>query len=396
MPALSPTMETGTIVSWLKKEGDTIEPGDALCEIETDKATLTLDTDEQGVLAKIVIPPGTKNVKVNELIALIVEEGEDYTKVVVPVTGNCVVIPFDVAPPHSAGTSDEAEDEAQSSATPHKGSLLSFSPAVRYMLETNKIDSSAIPATGPHGRLLKGDILRFLAQGGMTPATPSPGTFTDVPNTEMRREIAKRLLKSKTTIPHVYASTDCVMDNLLQLKSHLKERGLTVSVNDLLVKVAAVCLRKVPEMNAVWNGKEIEYLKDIDLAVDVATDVGIITPVIRNAAYLDLSQISLVAHDIATRARDNKLHEHEFHGGSLTLSNLGMFGVTEFSAIINPLQASILAVGATRLSVSTDGQLQNVITVKLSCDARVVDNELASRWLETFKLGIENPALAGL
>ncbi|XP_048583195.1 pyruvate dehydrogenase protein X component, mitochondrial isoform X2 [Nematostella vectensis] len=279
MPALSPTMETGTIVSWLKKEGDTIEPGDALCEIETDKATLTLDTDEQGVLAKIVIPPGTKNVKVNELIALIVEEGEDYTKVVVPVTG-------------STGTSDEAEDEAQSSATPHKGSLLSFSPAVRYMLETNKIDSSAIPATGPHGRLLKGDILRFLAQGGsaetaskppppptqvsvhppqgqappvvssarkavpqpVTPATPSPGTFTDVPNTEMRREIAKRLLKSKTTIPHVYASTDCVMDNLLQLKSHLKERGLTVSVNDLLVKVAAVCLRKVPEMNAVWNG----------------------------------------------------------------------------------------------------------------------------------------------
>ncbi|KAK3750632.1 hypothetical protein QZH41_012815 [Actinostola sp. cb2023] len=411
MPALSPTMEEGTIVAWLKQEGEVINPGDALCEIETDKSTITMDTDEEGILAKILMPSGSTKVKVNELIALIVEEGQDYTKVDIPVVSDVF---------HSE--SEEANMSSESD------TLVSLSPAVRFLIDTNSIDAKLIPATGRGGRILKGDILKYLSSSEVNtqplaqsvvpiqqsvipqavsdePSTIPPipssttiqtGGYIDIPNTGMRSVIAKRLTESKTTIPHVYASTQCIMDNLQNLRQSLQERNIKVSLNDLIVKIAGVTLRQVPEMNAVWDGSAAKLVKEIDVAVAVATDGGLITPVVRDAANLHVTQISLVLKDLASRARSNKLQLHEFQGGSFTISNLGMFGITEFSAVINPPQASILAVGGTQLSLTADEVVHKVMTVTLSCDARMVDNELASRWLQTFKKYIENPTSIGL
>lgn len=417
MPALSPTMEEGTIVKWMKKEGDLISPGDVLCEIETDKATISMDSDEEGILAKIIVPDGSKNVKINQLIALMVEEGVDYTQVEVPL---------------DTETHRETEHSASVESSPeHGGGDVLMSPAVRVLLETYKLNPSLIQATGPKGRLLKGDVLRYVAQEGQPftkpvkaaspevkvptetpsqPAKPSPqetasapnpvssalppdavvsSGHTDMPHTSMRRTIAKRLAESKATVPHIYASTNCVMDNLLKLRKGLEVK---VSVNDFIIKAAALTLRQVPEMNAVWSGEETQLLKDVDISVAVATDTGLITPIVKTADNLPLAEISTTLKDLASRAREGKLKLHEFQGGSFTISNMGMFGITEFSAVINPPQACIMAVGGTRPVLTANETIESVMTVTLSCDRRMVDDELAARWLDAFKANIENPS----
>lgn len=415
MPALSPTMEEGTIIQWMKNEGDPISPGDVLCEIETDKATIAMDSDEEGILAKIIVPAGSKNVKINQLIALMVEEGVDYTQAEVPLETE---IPR------------KAEDAAPVEGTPtvHVDTEVLMSPAVRLLLEKYHLNPRLIQASGPKGRLLKGDVLRYVAQGGqpfkkpgeeatavqksppklaptpeilVTVSKPQPVSseppplpkagqqFTDLPNTNMRRTIAKRLTESKASVPHTYASTDCVMDNLLKLRNSLE---IKVSVNDFIIKAAGLALKQVAEMNAVWNGEEAKLVKDVDISVAVATDAGLITPIVKTADTLKIAEISTVLKDLANRAREGKLQLHEFQGGSFTISNLGMFGITEFSAVINPPQACIMAVGGTRPVLTADGKVQSVMTVTLSCDRRMIDDELAARWLETFKLNIENPS----
>jgi len=418
MPALSPTMEEGTIVKWMKKEGDLVSAGDVLCEIETDKATISMDSDEEGILAKIIVPDGSKNVKINQLIALMVDEGVDYTKVEVPL---------------DTETHRETEDSASVESSPkHGGGDVLMSPAVRVLLETYKLNPGLIQATGPKGRLLKGDVLRYVAQEGQPftkqgeaaspeakgptettasqPAKPSPqktvsapkpvssapppdavvgSGHTDMPHTNMRRTIAKRLAESKATVPHTYATTNCVMDSLLKLRKGL---DVKVSVNDFIIKAAALTLRQVPEMNAVWSGEEAQLLKDVDISVAVATDTGLITPIVKSADNLNLAEISSTLKDLASRAREGKLKLHEFQGGSFTISNLGMFGITEFSAVINPPQACIMAVGGTRPILTADETIQSVMTVTLSCDRRMVDDELAARWLDAFKANIENPS----
>jgi len=425
MPALSPTMEEGTIVKWVKKEGDFVSAGDVLCEIETDKATIAMDSDEEGILAKIIVPEGSKSVKINELIALMVEEGVDYTKVEVPVD-----MDTQSKPEVTSGETSPAHSEPDTSVL--------ISPAVRVLLETYHLNPRLIPATGPKGRLLKGDVLRYVAQGGKpftkpgeeasaeakvpsqtTPpskAQPSPQStappqkpeatpqttgakptstaiegpeHTDVPHTNMRRTIAKRLAESKASTPHTYASTNCVMDNVLEMRKGL---DVKVSVNDFIIKAAAMSLRQVPEMNAAWNGEEAQLLNDVDISVAVATDAGLITPIIKTADNLKVAEISSILKDLASRAREGKLQLNEFQGGSFTISNLGMFGITEFSAVINPPQACIMAVGGTRPVVTAEETIQSVMTVTLSCDRRMVDDELAARWLEAFKANIENPA----
>ncbi|KAL9981915.1 hypothetical protein ACROYT_G010679 [Oculina patagonica] len=420
MPALSPTMEEGTIIKWMKKEGDFVSPGDVLCEIETDKATISMDSDEEGILAKIIVPEGTTNIKISQLIALMVEEGEDYTKVEVPL---------------DAEIHKETENSAtavESSSAHGNGDVL-MSPAVRVLLETYQLNPRLIQATGPKGRLLKGDVLRYVAQGGKpftkpgeeaspeakvaTKAAPSQQTkpatdttvskpkpaisstlpsdavvgpgYTDVPHTNMRRTIAKRLTESKATVPHTYATTNCIMNNLLELRKGL---DVKVSVNDFIIKAAALSLRQVPEMNAVWSGEDAQLLREVDISVAVATDTGLITPIVKTADNLKLAEISSTLKDLASRAREGKLQLHEFQGGSFTISNLGMFGIKEFSAVINPPQACIMAVGGSRPVLTADETIQSIMTVTLSCDRRMVDDELAARWLDAFKSNIENPS----
>lgn len=294
------------------------------------------------------------------------------------------------------------------------------------------MNPTLIPATGPKGRLLKGDVLRYVAQEGkpftkpaeaevttkttmpttqlplVTPLQPdkserteakpvapkpqsaSRGTeYTDLPNSNMRQTIAKRLSESKANIPHTYASTNCVMDSLIQFRKGL---SIKVSMNDFIIKAAAISLKQVPEMNVVWNGKEAELSGQVDISIAVATDAGLITPIVKTADSLAVAEISSTLKELASRAREGKLKPQEFQGGSFTISNLGMYGITEFSAVINPPQACIMAVGGTRLLFNADEKIQSIMTVTLSCDRRMVDDELAARWLEAFKSNIENPS----
>ncbi|XP_077994895.1 pyruvate dehydrogenase protein X component-like [Glandiceps talaboti] len=419
MPSLSPTMEEGRIVAWLKKEGDKVEPGDALCEIETDKATVTMEIEEEGILAKILVPEGTANVPIGKLIALLVDEGADFTQ---------VQIPPEAATPSTppSGGSPVPETSALGKAS---GIL---SPAVRTLLEQHDINPAAVIGRGPHGRILKGDVLHALrgekslirpgtpfhmSEVTTTPVdqlktevpTPQPtppsskpkpvkpiaaipdAEFTDIEVTSMRKTIAKRLTESKFFTPHFYATIDCRMEEVLKLRKQLKEDNVKVSVNDFLIKAIATALKEVPELNAVWNGESAQLLEDIDISVAVATPTGLITPIVKGAAQKGLAEIASVVKDLAGRAREGKLKLNEFQGGSFTISNLGMFGIQDFTAIINPPQAAILAIGRSRLVLNDDNKPETLMSVTLCSDQRVVESDSASQFLDAFRKNIENP-----
>lgn len=437
MPSLSPTMEEGNIVKWLKKEGEAVSAGDALCEIETDKAVVTLDASDDGILAKIVIEEGTKNIKLGSLIGLIVEEGADWKH---------VEIPKDVGPPPPAAKPSvpPPSPEPQIS-TPVKrehtpGTLqLRLSPAARNILEKHALDAGQGTATGPRGIFTKEDALRLvqLKQTGkipdsrpaatpavtptaplppqaaaapsyprpMTPAVSTPGqpnaagTFTEIPASNIRRVIAKRLTESKSTVPHAYATADCDLGAVLKVRQALVKDDIKVSVNDFIIKAAAVTLKQMPGVNVSWDGEGPKQLPSIDISVAVATDKGLITPIIKDAAAKGIQEIASSVKALSKKARDGKLLPEEYQGGSFSISNLGMFGIDEFTAVINPPQACILAVGRFRpvlkLAEDEEGntklQQHQLITVTMSSDSRVVDDELATRFLESFKANLENP-----
>ncbi|XP_071830426.1 pyruvate dehydrogenase protein X component, mitochondrial-like [Apostichopus japonicus] len=412
MPALSPTMTEGTIGKWLKREGDTVNAGDALCEVETDKATVTMDADEDGTLAKILIPEGTANVSINKLIALMVAEGEDWKDVEMP--QEIATSEPEASPAASEVSQEEIKEE------PEKVRK-NISPAVRQLLDTHNLDAVNIPSSGPGGILLKGDVLKFLDAGGKAataqapPArssvTPSPvpvtpvtaptayqpqKTFVDIPLSGMRRTIAKRLTESKSTIPHAYASIDCLVDEVSKLRKQLKKENIKVSVNDFIIKAVAVTLKQMPEVNAKWKDEKIELLKEVDISVAVATENGLITPIVRDAPHLGLSSISDKVRELAVKARSGKLSPQEYQGGSFSISNLGMFGISEFTAVINPPQSCIMAIGGTQLCLDSNSKPSFYMTVQLSSDARVVDSVLASRFLDAFKKNMENPMRLGL
>ncbi|XP_035672505.1 pyruvate dehydrogenase protein X component-like [Branchiostoma floridae] len=435
MPALSPTMEEGTIISWLKKEGDPIAAGDPLCEIETDKATLTMDADDDGVMAKILVPGNTKNVRINELIALMVAEGEDHTQVDIPTeTGTpsaAVDTPADAPVPTATEDTSSSEFSSMRHVAGGKGHV-DLSPAVRYLVDSNGLDAAAIVPTGPHGRLLKGDVLKFLAgdpssrrQEVVAPTMPSAPTplaapppppppvthpavppaaaeedeFVDIPHTSMRRVIAKRLTQSKTTVPHAYSSIDCEMGSVLRLRKQLQGSGVKVSVNDFIIKAVGQALKTVPEVNAQWMGEAVQLLSNVDISVAVATDKGLITPIVTDVPSRGLQNISETVKELAGRARIGKLLPQEYQGGTFSVSNLGMFGISQFSAIINPPQSCIMAIGGSRVLVepTEDGHTtKTVMTVTLCSDSRVVDDALASTFLENFKENLENPFKAAL
>uniref|UniRef100_A0A8C9B203 Dihydrolipoamide acetyltransferase component of pyruvate dehydrogenase complex n=1 Tax=Prolemur simus TaxID=1328070 RepID=A0A8C9B203_PROSS len=403
MPSLSPTMEEGNIVKWLKKEGEAVSAGDALCEIETDKAVVTLDASDDGILAKIVVEEGTKNIRLGSLIGLIVEEGEDWKH---------VEIPKDVGPPSPASkpSGPLPSPEPQISVPvkkEHTPGTLQDALKLVQLKQTGKITESrptpapvATPTAPSPPPAAAGPSYPRPMFPISTPGQPNAvGTFTEIPASNIRRVIAKRLTESKSTVPHAYATADCDVGAVLKARHDLVKDDIKVSVNDFIIKAAAVTLKQMPHVNVSWDGEGPKQLPFIDISVAVATDKGLITPIIKDAAAKGIREIADSVKVLSKKARDGKLLPEEYQGGSFSISNLGMFGIDEFTAVINPPQACILAVGRFRpvlkLTEDEEGnaklQQHQLITVTMSSDSRVVDDELATRFLESFKANLENP-----
>ena len=445
MPALSPTMTEGNLARWLKQEGDTVSAGDVIAEIETDKATMEIEAVEEGKLGKILIADGTEGVAVNTPIALLLEEGEEASALAgFPSDGGGeTAAPTEaeveppVAPASSAPPVTKTEAAAAATPTVAKGSAkqgngadgggrIFASPLARRMAEQAGIELGRLQGSGPHGRIIKVDIERAIkgvaakaapaaapapaaarpevpaarAPGPMPAAPPPAAAYTEQPLSNMRKVIARRLTEAKQTIPHFYLSMDCELDALLKLRSELNARegaDYKLSVNDFVIKAAALALRKVPKANASFGGDRIYHYHDVDIGVAVAIEDGLVTPVIRKADQKGLAAISREMRDLSARARDPggmKLKPEEYQGGSLSVSNLGMYGVRDFQAVINPPQASILAVGAgEQRPVIKEGAVASatVMTVTLSIDHRVVDGALGAQLLQAFKGYIEDP-----
>ena len=429
MPALSPTMEEGTLAKWLVKEGDTVRAGDLLAEIETDKATMEFEAVDEGVIGKLLVPAGAEGVKVNTAIALLLGEGESAADLgaAAPVAAAPSVAPAPTAPAATAPAAPPAMAPVA-----HAGARVFASPLARRIAADKGLDLGQIAGTGPHGRIVKADVLGATAQPGPA-AAPAPAIATtaaaaaaaaapqpamaqgasadavmqiykDRPHEEikldgMRKTIAARLTEAKQTIPHFYLRRDIKLDALMafraQLNAQLAQRGVKLSVNDFIIKAAALALQAVPAANAVWAGDRVLQLKPSDVAVAVAIEGGLFTPVLRDAETKTLSALSGEMKDLAARARSRKLAPHEYQGGSFAISNLGMFGIDNFDAVINPPHGAILAVGAgvKKPVAGTDGQITvaTVMSVTLSVDHRVIDGALGAELLQHIVDNLENP-----
>jgi pyruvate dehydrogenase E2 component (dihydrolipoamide acetyltransferase) len=424
MPALSPTMEEGTLAKWLVKEGDTVNSGDILAEIETDKATMEFEAVDEGILGKILIAEGTEGVKVNTPIAVLVEEGEDVSAVAAPKPA----APATAAPaPAAAAPAAPAPAAASAAAAPAApksgGSRVFASPLARRIAAEKGLDLSQIKGSGPHGRIVRADVedataapaaaAAPTAAPAAAPAAAAPqGMATDmvlklyadrdyeeVVLDNMRKTISARLTEAKQTIPHFYLRREVQLDALLafraEINATLASRGVKLSVNDFIIKACALALQAVPDANAVWAGDRILKLKPSDVAVAVAVDGGLFTPVLRDAETKSISALSAEMKDLATRAKARKLAPTEYLGGSFAISNLGMFGIDSFDAVINPPHGSILAVGAgvKKPVVAEDGSIKaaTVMSMTLSVDHRVIDGALGAQFLKAVMENLENP-----
>ena len=413
MPALSPTMEEGTLAKWHVKEGDTVSSGDILAEIETDKATMEFEAVDEGVIGKIVIAEGTEGVKVNAVIAVLLEEGESADDI-----GAVSAAP---AAPTPAATEAPTEKvgAAHAPAAPKKdGERIFATPLARRIAADKGLDLAAIAGSGPHGRIVKADVESATATPkAAAPAAPAAASMASGPSSDavmkmyadrpfeevkldgMRKIIAARLTEAKQSVPHFYLRRDINLDSLLtfrgQLNKQLESRGVKLSVNDFIIKACALALQQVPEANAVWAGDRTLKFTKSDVAVAVAIEGGLFTPVLRDSEMKSLSALSTEMKDLATRARDRKLAPHEYQGGSFAVSNLGMFGIDNFDAIINPPHSAILAVGAgtKKPVVGADGELTvaTVMSTTLSVDHRVIDGALGANLLNAIKDNLENP-----
>ena len=425
MPALSPTMEKGNLAKWLKKEGDRIKSGDILAEIETDKATMEVEAVDEGILARILVPGGTQDVAVNQVIALIASDGEDVGKVAAGGAGAPKPAAASVA---AAPVASVSAPVAQAVAPPQSsGAKLFASPLAKRMAKEAGLDLASIAGSGPHGRIVERDIKAALAGGTAKRAAPvtSPavaatsmatgmadetvkklfeaGSYEEIPHDSMRKTIARRLLEAKQTIPHFYVSADCELDALLAAREAINasapkgadgKPAYKLSVNDFVIKALAVALMRVPDANVTWTEGAMLKHKHADVGVAVSIPGGLITPIVRKAELKSLSAISTEMKDLAARARNRKLKPEEYQGGSTAVSNLGMFGVKNFQAIVNPPHATILAVGAgEQRAVVKNGQLAvaTVMTVTFSTDHRAVDGALGAELIQAFKTLIENP-----
>ncbi len=415
MPALSPTMTEGNLAKWLKNEGEAVKPGDVIAEIETDKATMEVEAVDEGKLGKILVPAGSQGVKVNQPIALLLEEGEDAsalakaaTAAPKPAAPAAMPAPAAVPPPVvQQPVAAPAPVPAATAAAP--GERVFASPLARRMAQQAGLDLARLNGSGPHGRIVKADIDAALARGAPAAAKPTAPTapapappvfglpaFTEQPHSMMRKVIARRLVESKREAPHFYLTIDCNIDRLLQLRQEInaKREKDKISVNDFVIKASALALKQVPAANASWTENAVRLYQAADVSVAVATPGGLITPIIRNADSKSLSTISAEMKDLAARAREGKLKPEEYQGGTFSVSNLGMFGIREFAAVINPPQGAILAVGAgEQRPIVKDNALAiaTMMSCTLSVDHRVVDGAIGAEFLAAFKNLIEDP-----
>ncbi|WP_440978161.1 pyruvate dehydrogenase complex dihydrolipoamide acetyltransferase [Sphingomonas pseudosanguinis] len=437
MPALSPTMEEGTLAKWLVKEGDTVKSGDIMAEIETDKATMEFEAVDEGVIAKILVAEGTDNVKVGTVIAILAEEGEDASSVQAPTKSETPApanpMPTDPTDPNKTGseakpaerTLTQAEDHGkpvdsgkQGESSAGNGRAIA-SPLARRIASQKGLDLSALTGSGPNGRIVKADVEN--AQPGQAKAAapaasassseaaaapaaaPKPAQVPDIPHeasklSNMRKTIARRLTESKQQVPHIYLTVDVRLDALLKLRGELnaglESRGVKLSVNDMLIKALGVALMAVPKCNVMFTPDQLISFKRADISVAVSTPAGLITPIVSEADTRSLSSISTTMKDLATRARDNKLQPHEFQGGTASISNMGMFGIKQFEAVINPPQGMILAIGAgEKRPYIVDDQLgvATVMSATGSFDHRAIDGADGAELMKVFKELVERP-----
>ncbi|WP_050527408.1 pyruvate dehydrogenase complex dihydrolipoamide acetyltransferase [Pseudorhodobacter aquimaris] len=413
MPALSPTMEEGTLAKWLVKEGDTVKSGDIMAEIETDKATMEFEAVDEGIVGKILVAEGSAGVKVNTPIAVLLEEGEDASAI--------KTAPAEAAAPKAeAAAASKDTATAAPAASKSTGARIFASPLARRIAVEKGIDLTQITGSGPHGRIVKADVEGAKPAAAPVAAPPAPAAsaapasgatadtvkkmfadreYEEVTLDGMRRTIAARLTEAKQTIPHFYLRRDVQLDALMAfratLNKQLEGRGIKLSVNDFIIKACANALQAVPDCNAVWAGDRILKLKPSDVAVAVAIEGGLFTPVLRDAHQKSLSTLSAEMKDLASRAKTKKLAPHEYQGGSFAISNLGMMGVDNFDAVINPPHGSILAVGAgvKKPVVNGDGEIAvaTVMSMTLSVDHRVIDGALGAQFLQAVIDNLENP-----
>ena len=416
MPALSPTMTEGNLAKWTVKEGDKIKSGQVIAEIETDKATMEVEAVDEGVVGKIMVAAGTEGVKVNELIALLLEDGEDIKaldgyKPKAAAASSSAPKPEEKKDDGLRMTDDKKSVVPSSSVMSHPSSdRLKASPLAKRVAANEGIDLRMVGGTGPHGRIVKDDVLKAVASGGTGGrgrVLRSSTEFTKIPNNNMRKVIARRLTESKQTVPHFYLTVDCELDRLLEVRKEInfdaeatagkdKKPAYKLSVNDFIIKATALALKKVPTANASWTDEAILQYNNIDVSVAVAIDGGLITPIVKNADQKTVVTISNEMKDLAARAKTGKLAPEEFQGGGFSISNLGMFGVKQFAAIVNPPQGCILAVGAgEERAVVRHGKIEirNMVDLTLSVDHRVVDGAVGAQFLQALKHYIENPSL---
>jgi pyruvate dehydrogenase E2 component (dihydrolipoamide acetyltransferase) len=449
MPALSPTMEEGKLAKWLVKEGDTVKSGDILAEIETDKATMEFEAVDEGKIGKLLVPEGTEGVKVNAPIAVLIGEGESAdapTDIASAMQSIKDAVHAEAKPAAAKPTAPPAKPPAPAPAAPvpaakaaepakaapvqapaASGERIFASPLARKIAQMKGVELAAIHGSGPRGRIVKADV--EAAKPGARPAAPSakgpavqpspaaaslsgiaplpdaraffkPEDYEEIPHDAMRKTIARRLTSAKTLIPHYYLTVDCRIDNLLATRARLnetspKENGFKLSVNDFVVKACALALMRVPEVNASWTDTAMLRHKHADVGVAVALDFGLITPIVFRAEEKGLVAISNEVKSLAERARAKKLKPSEFEGGGFAISNLGMYGIKDFTAVINPPQAAILAVGAGEkrpLVIGDKVEIATIMTVTMSCDHRVIDGATGARFLQVVKQYIEEPA----
>ena len=431
MPALSPTMKEGNLAKWIKKEGDNISPGDVIAEIETDKATMEVEAVEEGVLEKLLVSEGTENVPVNQAIALLLEEGEDKKSL-----QNYKIKNVAVANNDDNTQADRVKDSSKESPVlekklepkieqptfvpntePPSPSIITkvqdqeqnkdikASPVAKNIAAKNNISLVNISGTGPKGRIVKQNVLDFLEKPQSTDhIIRIAEDYQQKPNNNIRKVIASRLVAAKQTIPHFYLNIECQISDLLAARTQINnlaacdENGkpsYKVSVNDLIIKATALALKQVPQANASWHEEAILQYNNIDISVAVAIDDGLITPIIRNAEQKRVIAISKEMKQLAAKAKAGSLTPEEFQGGGFSISNLGMYGIKQFNAIVNPPQGAIIAIGAGEKKVIVDKQgnfiATDVMNVSLSCDHRVIDGAVAAQFLNKFKYYIENP-----
>ncbi|MCB1782594.1 MAG: pyruvate dehydrogenase complex dihydrolipoamide acetyltransferase [Alphaproteobacteria bacterium] len=410
MPALSPTMTEGTLARWLKAEGDKVESGDVIAEIETDKATMEVEAVDEGIIGKIVIPAGTQNVPVNDVIAVLLEEGDDTSAISAAPAPKPAKAEPETRQSAPAALAPAAPTATQPAPKQEAGTRIFASPLAKRIAKEKGVDLTTVKGSGPHGRIVKADIEKT-GTSVATKAAPLVSStidskalsnaygmaYTEIPNNNIRKVVARRLSESKQTVPHFYLSIECRLDNLLAARKELNEKAngaYKLSVNDFVIKAAAMALKAYPAANVSWTDDAILQYRKADISVAVATPTGLITPIIKAAEDKGLRGISTEMKELAGRAREGKLKPEEFQGGSFSISNLGMYGIKDFAAIINPPQGCILAVGAgIEQPVVEKGQIVvgTVMTCTLSVDHRCVDGAVGAEYLQIFKQYIENP-----